>query len=59
MTHNSEDRKQLEEQSHGHTYHAPKLTIYGAMRDLTAAGTNTRARETDFQNPSGQGVPRP
>jgi hypothetical protein len=39
-------------------YHAPQLSVYGAMKTLTAGGT-TQANENAVGFPPGQGLRRP
>ena len=39
MTHQTDDQKNPVPQSTGRPYHSPRLLVYGAIRELTTAGT--------------------
>lgn len=42
MNQMTEDPKQPERQSYSRTYQTPRLSIYGAVRELTSGGAGTQ-----------------
>jgi hypothetical protein len=56
MAHLIERQKQQTQQSNTRPYQAPRLFVYGAMRQLTAGGTGT---QNESQSPSQEPFKKP
>jgi hypothetical protein len=54
MKYLSEDREQHVQQSKARPYNAPRLVVYGAVRDITSGGTGKAS-----ENNQGGVKPRP
>ena len=52
MNDTNQDRQGEELRASGRPYAAPRLYVYGALRELTEGGTGSRGENTNFPNKS-------